>query len=144
MNHYYNIFYIKRVDIKVIILLFLKDLIANKNYRELVPPYVGFDDSLSPQDEESDLSSGKKKNRKRPQMAPGMPKSEIIHMVHQKSSRITFAPQKRFKCDLWQNFSRVMLDGCKTNFISCNSCKLVLTHTDTSGTNSLRRHKCHI
>ena len=144
MNHYYNIFYIERVDIKVIILLFLKDLIANKNYRELVPPYVGFDDSLSPQDEESDLSSGKKKNRKRPQMAPGMPKSEIIHMVHQKSSRITFAPQKRFKCDLWQNFSRVMLDGCKTNFISCNSCKLVLTHTDTSGTNSLRRHKCHI
>lgn len=137
----------KRFDIKInILLFFFKDLIANKNYlnREIVPPYVGFDDSLSPHDEESDLSSGKKKNRKRPQMAPGMPKSEIIHMVHQKSSRITFAPQKRFKCDLWQNFSRVMLDGCKTNFISCNSCKLVLTHTDTSGTNSLRRHKCHI
>jgi hypothetical protein len=68
-------------------------------------------------------------------------KSAIENLIASKSSRITLKVVKS-KSEVWSNFCRVTLDGKSADFVSCNKCKAILTHSSKSGTNGMRNHRC--
>ncbi|RWS01743.1 transposable element Hobo transposase-like protein, partial [Leptotrombidium deliense] len=71
-----------------------------------------------------------------------LPKECIETLIKQKSERITFKEEEQGKSKVWKGFQRVFVDREKQDFVACNNCATLLTHSKTTGTSGLTKHKC--
>jgi hypothetical protein len=69
----------------------------------------------------------------------------IQKLIKEKSDRLEYREKDTEKSKFWDSFYNIYLDGSKTNFSSCKTCKdLIVTYSKgkSNGTNRLAKHKC--
>jgi len=70
-------------------------------------------------------------------------KDKLLKLFDNKSADITLVAQTNSKSAAWRSFKRVFLKGTATNYVKCNSCKVILKQDRKTGTSSMKNHKCN-
>ncbi len=71
-----------------------------------------------------------------------LPKSEIEKLISDGDSSLGFVEQKKTSKtgELWNLFHHVYVNNNQQRFVSCDTCKVLLSYSSINGTNNLRTH----
>ena len=66
---------------------------------------------------------------------------DVQHIIQSEPERITHHQNSSSSSEIWKHFSLISVDGVQVPYVSCHTCALLFQHSNSSGTNALKKHQ---
>ena len=66
---------------------------------------------------------------------------DVQQMIQSEPQRITQHQNSTSSSEIWKHFSVISVDGVQVPYVRCDTCALLLPHSNGGGTNALKKHQ---